>query len=163
MLRGLKNDLAKELEALLAGQVGDVGGPKAVAEILNWTGRSTEASVVERLEEQDPELAEEVRDQQFVFDDIARLTDREIQVILRKVDSEDLAVSLKGACEELKERVFANLSEEVSAKIKEEMNFSGPVRMSDVEEVQLNIVRMIRQLDRDGEVKIVRNKNDKFV
>ena len=134
-----------------------------MAEILNWTGRSTEASVVERLEEQDPELAEEVRDQQFVFDDIARLTDREIQVILRKVDSEDLAVSLKGACEELKERVFANLSEEVSAKIKEEMNFSGPVRMSDVEEVQLNIVRMIRQLDRDGEVKIVRNKNDKFV
>lgn len=97
MLRGLKNDLAKELEALLAGQVVDVGGPKAVAEILNWTGRSTEASVVERLEEQDPELAEEVRDQQFVFDDIARLTDREIQVILRKVDSEDLAVSLKGA------------------------------------------------------------------
>ena len=68
-----------------------------MAEILNWTGRSTEASVVERLEEQDPELAEEVRDQQFVFDDIARLTDREIQVILRKVDSEDLAVSLKGA------------------------------------------------------------------
>ena len=72
-----------------------------MAEILNWTGRSTEASVVERLEEQDPELAEEVRDQQFVFDDIARLTDREIQVILRKVDSEDLAVSLKGVWNEI--------------------------------------------------------------
>ena len=163
-LRGLEDDLVCDLQRVLSGQVTEVGGPKAVAAILNRAGRSTEEDVLERLGKQDSELAEDVRNQMFVFDDIAKLTDREIQVILRAVDSKDLAVSLKGACEELKERVFANLSEEVGDKIKEEMEFAAPIRMSDVEEVQLNIVKMVRQLDKDGEVKIVRgDSRDKFV
>ena len=102
VLRELEAGLTTELESILSDRTVQVGGPKAVAEILNRTGRSTEENVLERLEAQDPEFAEDVHNQMFVFDDIAKLTDREIQVILRAVDSKDLAVSLKGACEELK-------------------------------------------------------------
>jgi flagellar motor switch protein FliG len=164
ILRELEESLAHDLQAILSGQITEIGGPKAVAEILNRTGRSTEKAVLERLDAQDPELAEEVRNQMFVFDDIANLTDREIQMILREVDTKDLAVALKGGSEELQERIFGNVSERVGTMIKEEMQFSGPVRMSDVEEVQLRIVQTVRQLEEAGQVTIVRgDSNDVFV
>jgi len=164
ILRELEESLANDLQAILSGQITEIGGPKAVAEILNRTGRSTEKAVLERLDAQDPELAEEVRNQMFVFDDIANLTDREIQMILREVDTKDLAVALKGGSEELQERIFGNVSERVGTMIKEEMQFSGPVRMSDVEEVQLRIVQTVRQLEEAGQVTVVRgDSNDVFV
>jgi flagellar motor switch protein FliG len=164
ILRELEESLAHDLQAILSGQITEIGGPKAVAEILNRTGRSTEKAVLERLDAQDPELAEEVRNQMFVFDDIANLTDREIQMILREVDTKDLAVALKGGSEELQERIFGNVSERVGTMIKEEMQFSGPVRMSDVEEVQLRIVQTVRQLEEAGQVTVVRgDSNDVFV
>ena len=164
ILRELEESLAQELETILSGQVTEIGGPKAVAEILNRTGRSTEKAVLERLDAQDPELAEDVRNQMFVFDDIANLTDREIQLILREVDSKDLATALKGANDEMKDRIFGNVSERVGTMMKEEMDFSGPVRMSDVEEVQLRIVQTVRQLEEAGQVTIVRgDSNDQFV
>jgi flagellar motor switch protein FliG len=163
-LRELEDALAQDLQALLAGQVTEIGGPKAVAEILNRTGRSTEKSVLERLDAQDPELAEEVRNQMFVFDDIAKLTDREIQMVLREVDTKDLSVALKGASEEMQDRIFTNMSERVGTMLKEEMEFSGPVRMSDVEEVQLRVVQTVRQLEEAGQVTIVRgDSSDTFV
>jgi flagellar motor switch protein FliG len=163
-LRELEDALAQDLQALLAGQVTEIGGPKAVAEILNRTGRSTEKSVLERLDAQDPELAEEVRNQMFVFDDIAKLTDREIQMVLREVDTKDLSVALKGASEEMQDRIFTNMSERVGTMLKEEMEFSGPVRMSDVEEVQLRVVQTVRQLEEAGQVTIVRgDSSDSFV
>ncbi|HCR16073.1 MAG TPA: flagellar motor switch protein FliG, partial [Candidatus Latescibacteria bacterium] len=137
---------------------------KAVAEILNQTGRSTEKAVLERLDAQDPELAEEVRNQMFVFDDIAKLTDREIQMILREVDSKDLAVALKGASEEMQDRILGNMSERVGTMLREEMDFSGPVRMSDVEDVQLRVVQTVRQLEEAGQITIVRGEtSDVFV
>ena len=160
----LEESLSQDLQAILAGQVTEIGGPKAVAEILNRTGRSTEKAVLERLDAQDPELAEDVRNQMFVFDDIANLTDREIQLILREVDSKDLSTALKGANDEMKDRIFANVSERVGTMMKEEMDFSGPVRMSDVEEVQLRVVQTVRQLEEAGQVTIVRgDSNDQFV
>ncbi|MDA0711206.1 MAG: flagellar motor switch protein FliG [bacterium] len=164
ILRELEESLAHDLQAILSGQITEIGGPKAVAEILNRTGRSTEKAVLERLDAQDPELAEEVRNQMFVFDDIANLTDREIQMILREVDTKDLAVALKGGSAELQERIFGNVSERVGTMIKEEIQFSGPVRMSDVEEVQLRIVQTVRQLEEAGQVTVVRgDSNDVFV
>ena len=105
VLRELEDSLGNELQSILSGQITEIGGPKAVAEILNRTGRSTEKAVLERLDGQDPELAEEVRNQMFTFDDIANLTDQEIQMILREVDTKDLAVALKGASEDLFERI----------------------------------------------------------
>ncbi len=164
VLRELEDSLAQDLQAIMTGQITEIGGPKAVAEILNSTGRSTEKAVLERLDAMDPELAEEVRNQMFVFDDIAKLTDREIQMILREVDTKDLAVALKGANEEMQDRIFGNMSERVGTMLKEEMQFGGPVRMSDVEEVQLRIVQSVRQLEEAGQVTIIRgDSNDTFV
>ncbi len=164
VLRELEDVLANELQAIMSGQITEIGGPKTVAEILNSTGRSTEKAVLERLDAQDPELAEEVRNQMFVFDDIANLTDREIQMILREVDTKDLAIALKGGSEEVQDRIFGNVSERVGTMIKEEMQFSGPVRTSDVEEVQLRVVQTVRQLEEAGQVTIVRGgSTDEFV
>lgn len=164
VLRELEESLANDLQAILSGQITEIGGPKAVAEILNRTGRSTEKAVLERLDAQDPELAEKVRNQMFVFDDIANLTDREIQMILREVDTKDLAVALKGGSETMQERILGNMSDRVGTMLREEMQFSGPVRMSDVEEVQLRIVQTVRQLEEAGQVTVVRgDSNDVFV
>lgn len=100
----------------------------------------------------------------FVFDDISYLTDRELQLILREVDSKDLSTALKGANGEMKDRIYENVSERVGQMMREEMDFSGPVRMSDVEEVQLRIVQTVRQLEEAGQVTIVRgDSNDRLV
>lgn len=164
VLRELEESLAKELQAIVAGQVKEIGGPKAVAEILNSTGRSTEKDILEGLDAKDSQFAEVVRNQMFIFDDIANLTDREVQIIHKEVDSKDLAVALKGASEKLQDRIFGNLGEEATKKIKEEMQFSGPVRISDVVEVQLRIVQNVRQLEEAGKVTIVRGETrDNFV
>jgi flagellar motor switch protein FliG len=156
VLRDLEDSLADGLQAILAGQVTELGGPKAVAEMLNRTGRSTEKAVLERLDMKNPELAERVRNQMFTFDDIAGLTDREIQMLVREVDTKDLAMAMKGASEELKDRIFANLSERVGILIKEEMELSPPMRLSDVEEIQLRIVQTVRQLEEAGQVTVAR-------
>ena len=164
VLRELEASLAGELDTILSGQVTEIGGPKAVAEILNRTGRSTEKAVLERLDAADPELAEGVRNQMFTFDDIANLTDREMQLILREVDSKDLAVALRGSSVEMQNKVFSNVSERVGEMMREEMDFSGPIRLSDVEEVQLRIVQTVRQLEDAGQVTIVRGDvHDQFV
>ncbi|MDP6779063.1 MAG: flagellar motor switch protein FliG [Candidatus Latescibacteria bacterium] len=164
VLRDLEDSLASDLQAIMAGQITEIGGPKAVAEILNRTGRSTERAVLERMDASDPELAEEVRNQMFTFDDIVQLTDREIQMLLREVDTKELAIALKGSSDELKDRIFGNMSERVGMQLKEEMEFTGPVRMSDVEDVQIRIVQMIRSLEEAGQVTIVRGDGgDVFV
>jgi flagellar motor switch protein FliG len=164
VLRELEASLAGELETILSGQVTEIGGPKAVAEILNRTGRSTEKAVLERLDAADPELAEGVRNQMFTFDDISNLSDREIQLLLREVDSNDLAVALRGSSVEMQNKVFANVSDRVGEMMREEMDFSGPIRMSDVEEVQLRIVQTVRQLEEAGQITIVRGDvHDQFV
>ena len=164
VLREIEDTLANELQAILTGQITEIGGPKKVAEILNMTGRSTEKAVLERLDSQDPEIAEEIRNMMFTFDDIANLTDREIQMVLREVDTKDLATALKGSLPEMQDRIFSNVSERVSQMIREEMEFSGPVRMSDVEEVQLRVVQTVRQLEEAGQVTVTRGEStDVFV
>ena len=157
--------LSQEIGAILLDEIlGDAGGPKAAAQILNRTGRSTEKMVLEYLQTQDPDLAEDVRNQMFTFEDITKTTDREIQVLLREIDTKDLAVALKGASEGLKERIFRNMSERVGTMLKEEMESSGPIRLSDVKDVQLQIVQTVRKLEEGGQVTIVRgDSTDKFV
>tara|TARA_Y100000588_G_scaffold357540_1_gene414812 strand:- start:135 stop:1151 length:1017 start_codon:yes stop_codon:yes gene_type:complete len=164
VLRELEDSLAGDLQAILAGQVTEIGGPKAVAEILNRTGRSTEMAVLERMDAKNPELAENVRNKMFVFDDIANLTDREIQMLLREVDSKELAMALKGASPAVKDRFVSNMSDRVASMLKEDIEFMGPLRMSDVEDVQLRIVQTLRQLEDAGQVTVVRGDiNDVFV
>ncbi len=158
VLKQIEESLAEELQTVLSGQVAEIGGPKRVAEILNLTGRSTERAILEKLDGQDPEIAENIRNMMFTFDDIVRLTDREIQLVLREVDTKDLAVALKGAGPEIQDRIFSNVSERVGQMIKEEMEFLGPVRLSDVEEVQLRVVQTVRQLEEAGQVAVLRGE-----
>lgn len=138
----------------------DVGGPKVLADVLNRTGSSVEKNVLDQIDAQDPEVAESVRNLMFVFNDIAKLTDRETQILLKATDQKDLAVALKAATEELKDKVLGNLSEKVCTFITEEMEFLGPMRLSEVEEVQLRIVQQVRQLEEQGELTIVRGEDD---
>ena len=142
----------------------DVGGPRVIADILNLTGSSVEKSVLDNMDAHDPEVAEAVRNLMFVFGDLVKLTDREIQTLMREVDQNDLVVALKTASEELKNKILGNMSERVRNFITEEMEFLGPMRVSEVEEVQLRIVQQVRQLEEQGQITIVRgDTDDQFV
>lgn len=162
-LKQIEESLEANLKDMLGGNK-DVGGPKVVADILNLTGSSIEKNVLEKLDAQDPEIAETVRNMMFVFEDIQHLTDREVQTILREVEQKDLVIALKAASEEVKDKILSNMSERVRTFIQEEIEFLGPMRLSEVEEVQLRIVQKIRQLEEQGQVTIVRGaKEDTFV
>ncbi len=137
-----------------------VGGPKVVADMLNMTGSSVEKNVLDQMDAQHKEVAEVVRNLMFTFADIAKLTDREIQVLLNATDQKDLVVALKAANAELMEKVLGNMSEKVRTFITEEIEFLGPMRLSEVEEVQLRIVQQVRQLEEQGQITIVRGDSD---
>ena len=163
VLKEIEEALEASLRDILGGNQ-DVGGPKVVADMLNLTGSSVEKNVLDNMDGMDPEVAEAVRNLMFVFDDIAKLTDRELQILLRDVDQKDLVIALKGADDELKEKLLGNMSERVRTFITEEMEFLGPMRLSEVEEVQLRIVQQVRQLEEQGQVTIVKGDvDDSFV
>ena len=163
VIKEIEEALEQSLRDMLGGDQ-DVGGPKVVADILNLTGSSVEKAVLDQMDAQDPEVAESVRNLMFVFGDIVKLTDRELQTLLREVDQKDLVVALKSAEDELKDKVLGNMSERVRTFITEEMEFQGPMRLSEVEEVQLRIVQQVRQLEEQGQVTIVRgDSDDQFV
>ena len=163
VLKQIEESLETNLKDILSGNK-DVGGPQIVADMLNLTGSSIEKNVLEKLDAQDPEVAELVRNMMFVFDDIQTLTDREIQILLREVEQKDLVIALKAAGEEVKDKILSNLSERVRSFIEEEMEFMGPMRLSEVEEVQLRIVQKIRQLEEQAQINIVRGAvEDTFV
>ena len=125
--------------------------------------RGTERHIMETLEVEVPELAEEIRKKMFVFEDILLLDDRAIQRVLRDVENNDLAVALKNANEEVKNAIFNNVSKRLAVMIKEDMDFMGPVRMKDVEEAQQKIVNIIRKLEDTGEIVISRGGGDEIV
>ena len=162
-LQEIEESLEASLRDILGGNQ-DVGGPAVVADMLNLTGSSVEKNVLDQMDAQDPEVAEAVRNLMFTFADINKLTDRELQILLREVDQKDLVVALKAAEEELKDKILGNMSERVRTFISEEMEFLGPMRLSEVEEVQLRIVQQVRQLEEQGQVTIVRDDaDDSFV
>ncbi len=164
-------DVIKEVERVLETKLSSlvnqdytiIGGVDAVVEILNTVDRGTEKHIMETLEFEDPELADEIRKKMFVFEDILLLDDRAIQRVLRDVDNNDLAVALKGSTEQVQNAIFNNLSKRLSAMIKEDMEFMGPVRMKDVEEAQQKIVNIIRKLEDSAEIIISRGGGDEIV
>lgn len=164
-------DIIKEVESILESKLASlvnqdftiVGGVDAVVDILNTVDRGTEKHIMETLEIEEPELADEIRKKMFVFEDILLLDDRSIQRVLRDVDNNDLAVSLKSSNEEVKNAVFNNLSKRLASMIQEDMEFMGPVRMKDVEEAQQKIVNIIRKLEDSGEIVISRGGGDEVV
>ncbi len=160
-------EVEKVLESKLASLVNQdytiIGGVDAVVEILNTVDRGTERHIMETLEIEEPELADEIRKKMFVFEDILLLDDKAIQRVLRDVDNSDLEMALKSANEQVQGAIFKNLSSRLAVMIKEDMEFMGPVRMKDVEEAQQKIVNIIRKLEDTGEIIISRGGGDEVV
>jgi len=163
VIREVESVLERKLSTIVSQDFTEVGGVQTLAQILSRSGRAVEKSVLEALDEKDPELAENVRKLMFTFDDIVNLDDRSIQVVLREVDSKDLGVALKGSSEEVKERILKNLSQRAAQMLKEELEYMGPVRLKQVEEAQSKIVAIIRRLEEAGTIVVSRGGEDEIV
>ena len=162
-IKDVENILETKLSSLVNQDYTIVGGVDSVVDILNTVDRATEKHIVETLEVEDPELADEIRKKMFVFEDILLLDDRSIQRVLREVENNDLAMACKTANEQVQDAIFRNLSSRLSTMIKEDMEFMGPVRMKDVEEAQQKIVNTIRRLEDAGDIVISRGGGDEIV
>ena len=147
MIRDIERVMEQKISALAGDDILVSGGIESVVEILNVTARAVERNIIESIEETDPELAEEIKKRMFVFEDIVLLDDRSIQRVLSEVDGNEIAKALKGTSDRVIEKVFANMSKRAGEVIKEEMEYMGPTRLKEVEEVQQKIVAVIRKLE----------------
>ena len=163
VLREVEHVLERKLSILASEDFSSAGGVDAIVEILNLADRSTEKSIIETLEEEDPELAEEIKKRMFVFEDIVLLDDRSVQKVLREVDPNALSKSLKSVDDEVKEKIFRNMSKRAVALLKEDIEYMGPIRLHDVEESQQKVVNIIRKLEDEGEIVIARTGEDEMV
>ncbi len=146
--RGLEHRMA----AVMSQQFENAGGVSSVAEMLNVIDRATERNLLENLGQEDPDLVDEIRRLMFVFEDISKLNDRDIQSLLKNVESSQWATALKGASEELKDKIISNMSKRAADLLQEEMEYLGPVRLSAVEQIQQQIVDIVRRLEDAGEL-----------
>ena len=160
ILSEIEKIVESKFSSVVVQDFSKAGGVESLANILNHTDRATERNVIELLEVQSPQLAEEVRELMFVFEDIVTLEDRAIQRILREVDTKELAMSLKGTKEDVREKIFKNMSERAQAMLRDEMEYMGPVRAREVQEIQSKIVGIIRTLEVAGEIVINRDNNE---
>lgn len=163
VLREVERVLEKKLSTLSSEDYTAAGGVESIVEILNLVDRSTEKTIIESLEEDDPELAEEIKKRMFVFEDIVMLDDRAIQKVLREVDTSELAKALKSVDTEVQDKIYRNMSKRAAQLLKEDMEYMGPIRMKDVEEAQQKIVSIIRKLEEAGEIVVARAGEDELV
>lgn len=171
LMEGASPEIIKDVERVLedkianlaAEDIATIGGVDTIVEILNTVDRSTEKNIIETLEIDDTELAEEIRNKMFIFEDITTLDDRSIQKILGEVDKKDLALALKGSNDEVKELIYKNMSTRLSSMIKEDIEFMGPVRLREVEDAQQKIVAVIRKLQDAGDILISRGGGDELI
>ncbi len=163
VLREVERVLEKKLSTLSSEDYTAAGGVPSIVEILNLVDRSSEKMIIEALEDEDPELAEEIKKRMFVFEDIVLLDDRAIQKVLREVDQQELAKALKAVDTEVQDKIFRNMSKRAAGMLKEDMEFMGLIRLKDVEEAQQKIVSIIRHLEDTGEIVIARSGEDELV
>lgn len=163
IIREVEKILERKFSAVVTQDYFNAGGIKSLVEVLNRADRSTEKTIIESLEEQNPDLAEEIKKLMFVFEDIVLLDDRSLQRVLKDVESRELALAMKAANDEVKTKIFKNMSERMASIIKDELDFMGPVRLRDIEEVQQKIVAQIRKLEEMGEIIIGRGGQDEIV
>ncbi len=152
VIREVEKGLESRLANVLTQSMEKTGGVNTVAEVLNLADRTTEKSILEALESDDPDLVEEIRRLMFVFEDVMMVDDRGIQAVLREIDNDELSLALKTASEDLKDKILGNMSERAGALIREDMEYMGPVRLSDVESAQQRIVDVVRRLEEAGEI-----------
>ncbi len=163
VLREVERVLERKLSTLASEDFTQAGGIDTVVEVLNNVDRGTEKIIIEALEEEDPELAEEIKKRMFVFEDIVLLDDRSIQKVLREVDTQELAKALKGVDAEVQEKIFRNMSKRAASLLREDMDFMGPIRLRDVEEAQQKIVNIIRKLEDAGDIVVARAGEEELV
>ena len=161
IVREVEEGLELRLSSMLTQSFEKIGGVPSVAEMLNLTDRTTEKSIMEGLEDESPELVDEIRRLMFVFEDINQVDDKGIQSVLKEIDNDQLTLALKTASDELSEKIFRNMSARAAEMIKEEMEFMPPVRVSDVEAAQQKIVDVVRRLEDSGELVIQGRGGDK--
>ncbi len=163
IIREVEEVLEGKLSSLVSQDYTTAGGIESIVDILNSVDRGTEKNIMDTLEIEDAELAEEIRKRMFVFEDIINLDSTSIQRFIREIDNNDLAVALKGATDEVAEVIYGNMSKRMAEMIKEDMEFMGPVRLRDVEEAQQKIVNIIRKLEEAGEIIIARGGGDEII
>ncbi|CEM60825.1 flagellar motor switch protein FliG [Treponema phagedenis] len=163
VLREVERVLEKKLSTLSSEDYTAAGGVESIVDILNLVDRSSEKSIIEALEDEDPDLAEEIKKRMFVFEDIVMLDDRAIQKVLREVNMEELAKALKIVDTEVQDKIFRNMSKRAASMLKEEMEYMGPTRLKDVEEAQQKIVSIIRHLEDNGDIVIARSEEDEMI
>lgn len=163
VLEEIETTLEQRLATFVSNDYTHAGGIDAAVDILNSVDRTTEKTIIDALEQEDPVLAEEIRKRMFVFEDIITLDDRSIQLVIREIDSKDLALALKTASGEVSDRIYKNMSKRAADMLKEDIEFMGPVRLRDIEEAQQRVVAVIRRLEEAGEIIISRGGEDEFV
>jgi flagellar motor switch protein FliG len=163
VIKEVERVLEKKLSSLVTGDFTTAGGVQAIVDILNSVDRGTEKYIMETLEIEDTDLAEEIKKRMFVFEDILTMDNRFIQRFLREVDNNQLAIALKGTSEEVQSKIFSNMSKRLVEMMKEDMEFMGPVRVKDVDEAQQKIVNIIRKLEETGEIVISRGGGDEII
>lgn len=154
VVQDVESSLERRMKSTFGQQMEKAGGVPMVAQILNMTDRMTNRTILENLEEQDGELVDEIKRLMFVFDDLQKLDDKAIQILLKEVENKQWAVALKGASEEIRNRVLGNLSQRAAEMLREEMEYLGPVKLSDVESNQQQIVDTVRRLEESGEIEV---------
>jgi flagellar motor switch protein FliG len=163
VIKEVERVLERKLSSIGPQELTNAGGVKSVVEIINRVDRGTEKTIMEALEVQDPELAEEIKKLMFVFEDIVMIDDRSVQRVLREVETQDLALALKGASSEVSQKIYSNMSSRASDMLREDIEFMGPVRLRDVEEAQQRIVNIIRRLEETGEIVVARGGGDEVI
>jgi flagellar motor switch protein FliG len=163
VIRKVEQVLERKMHSIINTEMTKAGGPKALVDLLNRCDRATERLIIEALSENNPELAEEVKNMMFVFEDVVSLDDRAVQAVLKEVDMKELATALKAVGQEVQEKIFRNMSERAMGMLKEDMDYMGPVKLKVVEEAQQKIVSVIRRLEEAGEITIGRGEEDVLV
>jgi flagellar motor switch protein FliG len=160
-------DLNEVLSKVLAGgdrlRKASLGGAKAAAEIINMMGSSVESSVLDYIRQSDTELAQKIMDNMFTFDDLLKVDDRGIQLLLKEVQTESLILALKGASPELRDKIFSNMSTRAAENLREDLESRGPVRLSEVEAEQKEMLKIVRRLADEGQIVLATASNDSYV
>lgn len=163
VLKEIEKVLERKISSLAPTDYSTSGGIQSIVDVLNRADPGTVKAVMDTLEVEDPELAEQIKRQMFVFEDIVLLSDREIQLVLREIQTKDLGLALKGSNPEVVQRIMSNMSSRAGQMLKEDMEFMGPVRLRDVEEAQQRIVKVIRRLEEAGAIVISRGGSDEII
>ncbi len=163
IIKEVEDVLEQKLSSVVTEEYARAGGVDSIVDILNSVDRGTEKNILDEMEEEDPELAEEIKQKMFVFEDLTLLDDQAIQLTLRQVETDDLALALKTASDEVEEKILNNMSERAAEMLQEDMEYMGPVRIREVEEAQQRIVNVVRELEESGEIVIARGGEEELV